>query len=263
VRNVLIVLALIPVLIWGIWIAIPGSSLQDRIEGSVNDRNFYLETEGLKKGLFYRVAIDRLTLNGYGREQVSFQDIQAPIKLLALLRLQLNVPFDGEIGQGAVSGTIIRTMNEKKLEMTVEEAPMSDFPFLHHAGIEGSGTLSGRCTMINRTGHVEFVTHDAQFQPVVFSNITVPLNFFTSVRGALDIKEDVIYIPSIALEGKDIYARISGEIDETSVDLSMEIMPGKSFLDNPLFINTFRKYEISPGYYVIHIKRDIRAIIRS
>jgi type II secretion system protein N len=263
VRNVLIVLALIPVLIWGIWIAIPESFLQDRIEGSVDDRNFYLETEGLKKGLFYSVTVDRLTLNGYGREQVSIQDIQAPIKLTALLRLQLNVLFDGEIGQGAVSGTIIRTMNEKKLEMTVEEAPISNFPFLNHAGIEGSGTLSISCTMINRTGHVEFETHDAQFQPVVFSNTTVPLNFFNSVKGALDIKEDVIYIPSIALEGKDIYARISGKLDETSVDLSMEIMPGKSFLDNPLFINTFGKYEISPGYYVIHIKRDILAIIRS
>jgi len=263
VRNVLIVLVLIPVLIWGIWLAIPESYLQDRIEEPFNDGNFYLETEGLKKGLFYRVTIDRLTLNGYERQQVSIQDIQAPIELTALLRLHLNVSFDGKIGQGAVSGTINQTINGKKLEMTVEEAPMSDFPFLHRAGIEGSGTLSIRCTMTNRTGHVEFETHNAQFHPAVFSNITVPLNFFNRVRGALDIKENVIYIPSIALEGKDIYARMSGKIDVTFLDLSMEIMPGKSFLDNPLFINTFGKYEVSPGYYVIHIKRDIRALIRS
>ncbi len=262
-RNVLIVLALIPVLIWGIWLAIPESFLRDHIEESVNDRNFYLETEGLKKGLFYKVTIDRLTLNGYGKEQVSIQDIQAPIKLLSLIRLQLNVPFDGEIGHGAVSGTIIRTMNEKKLEMTAEEAPMSDFPFLHHAGIEGSGMLSIRCTMKNRTGHVEFETHDAQFQPVVFSNITVPLNFFNHVRGALDIKDDVVYIPSIALEGNDIYARMSGELNETSVDLSMEIMPGKSFLDNQIFMSALEKYSVSPGYYVIPIKRNIRSMTRS
>lgn len=262
-RNVLIVLALIPVLIWGIWLAIPESYLQDRIEESVNDRNFSLETEGLKKGLFYRVTIDRLTLNGFGKEQVSIQDIHAPIKLLSCIRLQLNVPFDGEIGHGAVSGSLIRTMNERTLDMTAEEVPLSDFPFLDHASIKGSGTLSIRYTMINRTGHVEFETHDAQLQPVSFSNIIVPLNFFNSVRGALDIKDDVIYIPSIALEGKDIYARMSGKLDETFVDLSMEIMPGKSFLDNPLFINAFEKYEISPGYYVIHIKRDIRALIRS
>ena len=262
-RNVLIALALVPVLIWGIWIAIPESYLEDSIEGSVIDKNFYLDTEGLKKGLFYRFTIDRLTLNGYGREQVSIQDVQAPIELLALMRLHLNVSFDGKIGQGAVSGTISQTVNVKKLKMTIVEAPLGDFPFLHHAGIEGSGTLSIRCSMKNRTGHVEFETHDAQFQPVVFSNITVPLNFFNRVKGALDIEEDVTYIPSIALEGKDIYARMSGKIDAHSVDLSMEIMPGKSFLDNPLFINTFGKYEVSPGYYVIHIKRDIRALIRS
>jgi len=263
VKKFLIALVLIPILIWGIWIAIPESYIQDRVEDSIDDRNFSIVTEGLKKTLFYKVTIDRLTLNGYGREHVSIEDIQAPINLLSFIRFQLNVTFDGDIGGGKMSGNIIRTINEKKTEMTVKNAHIDDLPFLKHAGIEGSGMLSGRLSMTSRTGHVEFVTHNAQFQPVVLSDSIVPLNVFTKVTGALDIKEDVLYVSSIALEGNDIYARLKGKIDNNFTNLSMEIMPGRSFLDNQLFINTLEKYKVSPGYYVIPIRRDLRSITSS
>jgi hypothetical protein len=92
----------------------------------------------------------------------------------------------------------------------------------------------------------------------MFSGITVPLNFFNSVRGVLEVKGDTIHISSLALEGKDIYARIRGEISNNVMDISMEIMPERSFLNNPLFINAMEQYKVSPGYYVIHIRRYLR-----
>jgi type II secretion system protein N len=263
VKKILIALAIIPALIWGIWIAVPESFLRDRVEGSLNKGQFTLETEGLEKKLFYKFTIDRMTLKGYGKEQVSLQNIQAPINLPAFIRFRLNVSFHGDIGRGTISGNIIRSLNGTEMEIMVENADMSGIPFLNYAGIQGSGMLSGRFTMTNGTGHLEFVTNDAQFQPVVLSDIIVPLNLFHSARGALDVKGDVIHVSSLALEGKDIYARLKGEIDNTFVDLSMEIMPGRSFLENPLFINTLERYEISPGYYVIHIKRDLRSLMNS
>lgn len=257
-KKFLIFLIFIPIFIWAIWIAIPKSAIQDRIESSINNEHFSLETDGLKKKLFYKVAIDGLTLKGYGKEQVSFKDIQALINLLAFLRLKLNVSFDGDIGEGAISGNIIKTMNEEEIEMKVENIHMNDIPFLKHAGIKGSGTLSGNMSMINDKGHVEFETHNADFQPVMFSGIAVPLNFFNSVRGMLEIKGNTIHVSSLALEGKNIYARIKGGISNNVMDLSMEIMPERSFLDNPFFINAMEQYKISPGYYFINMRRDIR-----
>ena len=262
-KKLLVALALIPIIIWSIWLVIPISFLQDRIEGAIDDRNFSIETEGLEKTLFYKVTIDRLTLNGYGSEHVSIEDIQAPIKFLSLMRFHLNVSFDGDIGRGTISGNIIRTLNKKMLKMTFNNAQINNLPFLQHAGIVGTGTLSGRFSMTRGKGHVEFVTDDAQFQPVVLSDTIVPLNFFSSVRGALDINDDVLYVSSIALEGNDIYARLKGKIDNTFINLSMEIMPGKSFLDNQLFTGALEKYRVSPGYYVIPVKRDIRSLTGS
>jgi hypothetical protein len=37
----------------------------------------------------------------------------------------------------------------------------------------------------------------------------------------------------------------------------MELMPGMSFIENPLFLAGLEKYKISPGYYVIPVKRDL------
>jgi type II secretion system protein N len=263
VKKFLIALGIIPVLIWGIWLAVPESYLEDRIEGSLNDGPFTLETEGLEKTLFYKFTIDRLTLNGYGREQVSCRSIQAPLDLPAFIRFQLSVSFEGDIGSGTISGNITRTLKGENIAITLEDASMSELPFLKHAGIQGSGTLSGRFTMNNGAGHVEFETHDAQFQPLVLSDTIVPLNLFDRARGALDVRGDVIHISSLALEGKDIYARLKGEIDSTFMNLSMEIMPGRSFLENPLFINTLERYKISPGYYVMPIRRDLRSLMSS
>jgi len=261
VKKILISIALIPALIWGIWIALPERYLQERIESSINDGNLSIETEGLKKMLFYKFTIDRLALNGYGKEQVSLHNIRALVELPAFIRLKLSVPFHGDIGRGTISGNLIRTLSGEKIEMTIENARMSDIPCLKRAGIQGSGTLSGRFTMTNGAGHAEFVTHNAQFQPVVLSDMIVPLNLFSTARGALDVKGDTIHISSLALEGKDIYARLQGEVDHAFMELSMEIMPGKSFLDNPLFISALERYEISPGYYVLHLKRDLRRLM--
>jgi hypothetical protein len=40
----------------------------------------------------------------------------------------------------------------------------------------------------------------------------------------------------------------------------MELMPDKSFIENPLFINAVEKYKVSPGYYVIPVKRTYSSL---
>jgi len=260
VKKILVALALIPILIWVIWIAIPESFLRDTIENSLSEKHFRLETEGLKKNIFFKFTIDRLTLKGFGKEQVSFQNIQAPIMLPAFIRLKLNIKFHGDFGRGNISGDIIRTLHETKIHINFENAHISDLPFLNHAGISGSGMLSGNLTMADSKGDVEFVTHDAQFQPVVLSDIILPLNLFNSARGALEVRGNVMQVTSLSLEGRDIYARLKGKIDSNFIDFSMEIMPERPFLENPLFFNTLERYKISPGYYVVHVKKKLRSL---
>ncbi len=253
-KKILYVLIASPVIFWGIWLIFPKASIQSSIEDSINSDKLRLEVKGLKKGLFYNLTVDRLTLRSSGEEQVSLNNIYGRINPLSFIMLRLNLSLDGAIGGGNISGLINLTSNKVRIELDVKRADISEIPLFKLVGIEGTGIISGRFTMSDDTGHVEFVTEDASFEPAIFSGITVPLNFFHSVRGSFDIKGNIINVVSVALEGRDIYARLKGIIRDTAMDLDMELMPGRSFIENPLFVYGLEKYKVSPGYYLIPVK---------
>jgi type II secretion system protein N len=257
VKKILIALTAIPVIFWGIWIAVPETSIQSIIENSISSNKFRLEVKGLKKGLFYNLSVDNLTLKSSGEQLVSLTNIHSRINPLSLIMFRLNLFFDGGIGGGNISGRINRIKNKIQIGLDIKKADISDIPLFKLIGIQGTGTISGRFTMIDDTGHVEFVAKDSSFEPAVFSGVKVPLNFFHSIRGSVDIKGDIINIVSVALEGKDIYARLKGVIKDAVMDLDMELMPGTSFIENPLFLAGLEKYKISPGYYIIPVKGNL------
>src|SRR4030042_190940 len=201
-KKILIIsLIAIPLILWGIWLVFPKTSIQSIMEGSVNSDKLGVEVKGLKKGLFYNLTVDRLTLKSSGDEQVSLNNIYGCINPLNFIML--------------------------------------------------------RFTMLDDTGHVEFVTKDSRLEPAILSGVNVPLNFFNSVRGSVDIKGDIINVVSIALEGKDIHARLKGPIKDAVMNLDMELMPGISLIENPLFRGELGKYKVSPGYYVIPLKGNL------
>jgi type II secretion system protein N len=257
VKKILIALTAIPVIFLGIWIAVPETSIQSIIENSISSNKFRLEVKGLKKGLFYNLSVDNLTLKSSGEQLVSLTNIHSRVNPLSLIMFRLNLFFDGGIGGGNISGRINRIKNKIQIGLDIKKADISDIPLFKLIGIQGTGTISGRFTMTDDTGHVEFVAKDSSFEPAVFSGVRVPLNFFHSIRGSVDIKGDIINIVSVALEGKDIYARLKGVIKDAVMELYMELMPGTSFIENPLFLAGLEKYKISPGYYVIPVKRDM------
>ena len=80
------------------------------------------------------------------------------------------------------------------------------------------------------------------------------MNLFHSISGSIDIGENIIHITSVSLEGKDVNARLKGAIKDNIMDLIVELMPRKAFLENPLFLNEVDKYKVSPGYYVIPVR---------
>jgi type II secretion system protein N len=259
-KILIIFLIAIPVIFWGIWLAFPKTSIQSIIENSIHNDKLTAEIKGLRKDFWYGLSIDGITLKSSGEEQISFNNISARINPLALMLLQLKVSFDGDIGGGDISGHMNRTSNMMQIELAFKRASINVIPLFKHVGVQGIGTISGKFNMINGTGHAEFATKDASFEPAVFSGVTVPLNFFHSIKGAIDIRGNIVDVVSIALEGKDIYARLKGVIRDAFIDLNMELMPGISFIENPLFINALEKYKVSPGYYVVPVKRDYSSL---
>lgn len=247
----------IPLIFWGIWLVFPKTSIQSIIEGSMHSDKLGLEVKGVKKGLFYNLSVDNLTLKSSGEQLVSLTNIHSRVNPLSLIMLRLNLSFNGGVGEGTISGRTNLIRNKMQIGLDIKKANISNIPLFKLIGIQGRGTISGRLTMIDDTGHVEFITKDSSFEPAIFSGVKVPLNFFHSIRGSVNIKGNIINVVSVALEGKDIYARLKGVVKDAVMDLDMELMPGTSFIENPLFLAELEKYKISPGYYIIPVRGNL------
>ena len=255
-KKILIILIFLPVVFWAIWFVFPETSIQTIIEDSLG-REFEPQVKGLRKGLFYDLHIDNLQLEHSGREVISLDNIDADVSPLSLILLRLNLTMDGRISGGNISGKMDLSKGGMRMRLDVQKADIGHISLFKLAGIQGKGAISGKFIMTDETGHIEFAADDAVFEPFIFSETNVPLNLFHGIKGAIDIKGNILNIISIALEGKDVYARMKGVIHDTVMDLNMELMPGRSFIENPFFLAGLDKYKISPGYYMIHIRGNL------
>jgi len=260
VRKIIIAVIAVPALFWMAWISFPVSSMQAVIEDSVSSGPLRIEVRGLKKGLFYTVDINMLTLRTRQNDFVSFDNIHGRINPLNFLLLKLEVSAHGYLRKGNVSGHVTFTRNTINGDIHFLKISLSDLEFLKHAGIRGTGTVDGNFMLGDSADRLEFIAKDANFEPADFSGVRVPLNFFHTISGALGIQGNAVHITSVSLEGKDMYAKLKGSIRDGVMDMTMEIMPGKSYADNPLVIAGLEPYKISPGYYSMPVKRGLQDI---
>ena len=253
----IIILAAVPVLFWMMWIVFPETAIQTIIEDSVAGSQFVVEAQGLKKGFFYTLDIDALVLKGSRGELISVKDIRSYINPLFVPLFQLRLTGNGAIGDGNITGNLTLSKGKIKGVLNFNKVGFGELHFLKLTGIKGSGTLSGSVAISESAGHAEFVSSDAVFEETEFSGVKAPLNIFHMVKGSLDLRGGVIEVVSLAFQGKDVYARLKGDIRGNVMDIFMELMPGKSYIENPFVLAGLEAYKISPGYYIIPVKGNL------
>jgi type II secretion system protein N len=254
VKRLLSVCLFATVFVFGLWIiAVPESLLTGLIEGAIYDSNIHIETAGVRKGIFFDFTCSSILLRKNEKTLIALENVAGRINPLSLLTLRLDAHFRGGSGGGRVAGTIDLFRGKSHLEIAVTDADVSAMPFFTLLGIEGKGVLTGELKIENSRGDITFFVKDARFGSGAFGGITVPLDAFTGARGAMTIAGNTVRITSFALEGSGIYARLSGDITGGKMNLTMELMPEKSFKDSNFIFLVLEKYKNSPGHYSIPI----------
>ena len=244
------------VFIFLLWlIVIPDSLIITLIENAVGDENSAIEVRGIKKGLFYNFTADEISLKKKTTLLVSAHNVRVRINPLYFFLLKLKLSFDGNIADGNISGNIELQKGKNRTEISVTGADINKLPLLGMIGIKGQGRLSGGLRLTDSPGDLRFAVDNARFEDAVFSGIQVPLGLFHTAKGAMVIGDN-IEIKSFAFEGRDIYARLKGNIVSNNLDLQLELMPEDSMKADPalLLLNRFR---VSGGYYLVPIKTRI------
>lgn len=251
-KRLFIAAVIAAVSIFGIWsIVISEDLLASLIEDSLRGSGMGADIAGLKKGLFYNFSSARLTLKKSGNPVISVDNIAGRVNPLSLLLRRLTLRFNGEAGGGGINGSFDLLGGKGLLYVAIEGAEMEGIPFFPLIGLRGRGVISGAVTMENGAGEAKFTVKDTVLESGSFGGITLPLNMFNNARGAMTFKPGMIRVVSFSLDGRDIYARLKGDIKGSSMDLTMELMPDKAYIEkNPLFL-MLENYRVSPGYYSI------------
>lgn len=253
----LILICALVLIVFGPWFVFSPNTLQAIIEDSLSAHRIDTELHGLKKGLLYTIHIDRAVLRRNSHELISLHNLSLRIHPVSLFISSLRGAIDGEVYGGTISGSMKFTKDTQQMNFSLKEVSISEIVFLKRIGLAGKGTLSGTAAITDAAGHVEFAARDTQFEPATYSGRRVPLNMFRVITGALDIQGDTIHMLSVSFEGEEVFARLKGKIQNAVMDLAMEIMPGRSFAENPFLLAELEQYKVSPGYFVIPVKGNL------
>jgi len=257
-KRFLIGVCFLVIFIPGVWfIAIPDSLIIGMLENSIRSDGLRVETEGFRKGLFLNFAIERVSLKKGGNSLFSIEDITGRVSLLSLLLLRLDMSFGGNIGKGKVSGDIDTIWRDNRISLHIDEVDIEGIPFLGLVGVRGSGMFSGDFRVKGNKGELKFLIKDARFKSISFSGVPVPMGMFHSAKGMMVINKGIIDVRSFTLEGKDIYARLKGNVRDGNLDMRMEVMPDPSSVYKTFLSIQLGRYNVSPGYYVIPISGEV------
>lgn len=256
--KIILILIFAPILlvffVFGTWyIAVPEDVISNYIVGSVRSDRIKIETEGIKKGFFLTLGINKLKLNMQdGFSLLNFEDVYIKPDFASIIKLNPQLPFRGRIGSGVVDG--LYDIRQKALTLSAGGINLQDIGALKLINLEGGGNLSIKMEIVNSEGNILLNIKDASLKTTYLpGGYILPLEWFNDIKGLLSAKKNLVEVKSFTLEGEGIFARIKGNIVGGAADLKMEIMPDANF-KRPSLLILISPFQVSPGYYVIPIK---------
>jgi type II secretion system protein N len=265
-KTLLIVLAALMLLCFGTWmIGISETTIRELMALPLKEQGISIETEGLTKGIFCSLAIQKATLvqhdsAGSAIPLLTVTDVSAHLDLGSLLVLRPRIGFKGSVGDGTLTGSIALSASD---ETTVKAASvaLSHVPFVALRGIRGDGTLSWDVLMQADAGELKLRIDNARLRESSVEGVALPLDMFHEIRGLFIIGRDATEIRSLALEGKGIYARLRGTVQKGALASVLEVSVDTSVRENLVVAAMIERYKVSPGYYEIPVSRKLSSFV--
>ncbi|MDH7499583.1 MAG: type II secretion system protein GspN, partial [candidate division NC10 bacterium] len=249
-----IAVLLFPVGIW--WFLISEDLLLHSIESSLAPYQLHADFLHLRKGPFYQVQSQSISLKRSDQPLFSIDDFVGRINPLLLFLMRPNLSFRGVVAGGHIAGEVSQPyMRGARGQIRFDRLSLDGIPFLAEKGIAGGGVITGEGRLDDHRGELTFSIQGLHLKNGSSWGAVIPLDLFDRGRGILCMEEEKIRIGSFSLEGDGIFARIKGTIGGGETDLTIEIMPDAHLLEEGSSrLSLLEKFKVSPGYYVIPIR---------
>jgi len=254
-KRVLIAVAAALVIVIGLWfIVLPEDLILSRINTTLKEDNLSLEMPGFKKGLFFTFHAPMLRLRKGDTVLFTIEELKGSINPLSLVLMRLPLSFRGNIGGGAMEGHIDLLHWHERLTVAIDKTGIEQTALLDALGLSGDGVLSGSVIALEKCFEFKFEIREAHFTGTLYG-FPIPPDCFHTVRGLIRASGNDLWIDSLWMEGHGLNARIKGALKGRQADLTLEIMKDASFADSGMLLQLMDHYKVSPGYYVVPIKK--------
>ncbi len=254
-KKLLVAIVVVLALLWGAWLVVlPGDVMERTAEEALDAGGMSVDLVGFKKGLFYSFSCESADFRFSGDRAFSVHGLSGRLDFLPLFVLKAVVPFKGSLGGGEIKGAVELEKGSYKVSVEARGVELAEIGLYSLTGINASGALSADVWLRDNMGKIKFSVDEVRFEPILIYGFKLPLDMFNTVRGALFVDYDTVEVESLALEGKEIYARVTGSIKGRDADLKLELMPEGDGFPDPVYDALLRRYRVSRGLYVIPIK---------
>lgn len=253
-RNVF-VFAIISLLliISGIWFVFPEEVLRSELIDSLSNKDLIAEIKGFKKGLFYELKADELVFKSDSNSIISFKDINSKIRFLSLLLFHINMSVKCQFAGGVVNGNVLIKKDGITGSLFLNEGKIEEIKVLNNTGLKIKGLMNAVINFYTDSTDLGFYVKDAVIEPLILKDAYIPLNLFHKINGRFVKEKDTIKIESLTFEGKNVIARVKGNIVNSSIDCLIEVMPATEDVNRQLIVYGLDRYKVAPGYYVIPV----------
>lgn len=247
----------------GIWAyGVPDSYVTERIMRGVPSP-LNVRIEGFRKTILLGFSADTVMLGIRGANMIRITGISGGLVPLSLLKGRLDFRFEGRSYGGVVGGTVSLRRGGAEGTVLIDGVDLSGVEALAGAGIPLKGIFSGDAAFASGIGSAQFTVHNLSAGVMSFAGIPVPLQYFHSVRGAIEMPgRGAVSIKALSLEGEGIYLRATGEFARGAGDITIEIMPEASFPDKAALM-LLDRYKVSEGYYRVPVRFSLRNLLGS
>ena len=255
-RHIIYTAISIPIFLILIWFfAIPENLIKEKVEEIIaksGNRNISLEIRQLQKGVLFSLKAESLLLKLDGKDALEITDFHARFAPGYLTDGDVAFKLKGKVGKGDLEG-IIRLPADGKI--VIDSAALDAIPYITRYITDIDGHFSSDIYIKDSLVKTEFEIPDLYIKDSALTIIPL-ISTFRKIQGAITLKGNNINIDSLSLEGEKGYARLKGHITNGLMDLLLELMPATDRLDT-IESMLIGKYIVSPGYYVVPIKRAL------
>lgn len=262
IKAFLIIVFTLPLLFAGLWlVAVPEAFLVERIEGALSDGSLSLRPEGIRKGLFWGITAEKVTVSRAGGSEngddssgaypfLVLNEVEGRLDIASFLGLSPCIALKGHVGKGLLVGNA-GILGNNTVALRFEGIPISAITALDRFSIQGEGEISGEITLHGNKGEARLSVPAAKLKGAVVGGNHIPLEYFSSIQAAVDFDRGLISIKSLRLEGRGVSARVTGNASGTQADMALDIMVDSSFPALTVFEPLMERYKVSPGYFAV------------